>query len=466
MDVSAYVTTTSQHVEVTVGEHETLAGLKHKVAEQLGLESNRIEVLHMEDVSDEDEVAAYLPEGVQVRIKDEEFRAENLLQDHGIPLTIQGMKDCVDRDLTELLPVMKQAGLDVYAFPHHITIFAVRKKHLQAVKVLQEMGLNFSAHDDTYRYTPLHYAAQQGCPEIIDYLSPLNPGLVDLKSKEGFTPLHCAVTEDERSSVEALLRNKANVNIRNIRGMSPLHVAVSAARHDSSMVALLLRHGAFIHAKDSEGFSPMHCMTSIPEVIDLLVSKGANVNAISNNKSTPLHSYVVQYASSDVVARLLERGADINAQDEQGKTPVHHMLTYDIRFSSILKRKADVTVRDHSGRTPLHTVGSKIPEFLKYMNTDTEAMLNLRDREGKTPLHYQTDRDTIKALVELGADVNAVDINNQTPMFCKNASLRKLYISLGASPTHKDVYNFTPDRKVSPAERQRRDAFRNTQAPV
>ena len=57
--------------------------------------------------------------------------------------------------------------------------------------------------------------------------------------------------------------------------------------------------------------------------IELLVSKGANINAKGYDGRTPLHVAVVG-SNDDTVAFLLSLGANVNAKNDQGWTPLHY----------------------------------------------------------------------------------------------------------------------------------------------
>lgn len=60
------------------------------------------------------------------------------------------------------------------------------------------------------------------------------------------------------------------------------------------------------------------------EVVELLVTKRANVKARDMDGRTPLHGAIVRGARACDVARLLlSAGADPNAPDNFGYTPVH-----------------------------------------------------------------------------------------------------------------------------------------------
>ena len=68
------------------------------------------------------------------------------------------------------------------------------------------------------------------------------------------------------------------------------------------------------------GATPLHNASNSKEIAELLISKGANVNAECDRGRTPLHE-AAYIGSLSVVKLLIEKGADVNALDNQGRTP-------------------------------------------------------------------------------------------------------------------------------------------------
>ena len=56
------------------------------------------------------------------------------------------------------------------------------------------------------------------------------------------------------SVIESLLENGANVNTRNVKGDTPLHIAI--LRRDTELVELLLKHGARVDIQNNQGKTP------------------------------------------------------------------------------------------------------------------------------------------------------------------------------------------------------------------
>lgn len=90
-------------------------------------------------------------------------------------------------------------------------------------------------------------------------------------------------------------------------------------------------------AVDDEGYSPLHraCYNNFVDIAKLLISYGANVNALTEFQWTPLHS-AVKWKSNDCAALLLQHGADVNAESQGCQTPLHIAATVsDCRESAM-----------------------------------------------------------------------------------------------------------------------------------
>ncbi len=70
----------------------------------------------------------------------------------------------------------------------------------------------------------------------------------------------------------------------------------------------------------------MHCaaLNGHKEIVELLLEKGANVNAVGQGGSTVLHHAVsAKNCQVEIVKTLIEKGGDVNVADEGGYTPLH-----------------------------------------------------------------------------------------------------------------------------------------------
>jgi ankyrin repeat protein len=89
-----------------------------------------------------------------------------------------------------------------------------------------------------------------------------------------------------------------------------------------SQVKTLLKYGANITCYDPEfGGSPLHwaCAEGHTKVAELLMDRGANINALNKEGRTPL-IIAAAFGKRDAVALLLKRKADRGVKDKDNKT--------------------------------------------------------------------------------------------------------------------------------------------------
>ena len=176
-----------------------------------------------------------------------------------------------------------------------------------------------------------------------------------------------------------------------------LHAAARRGHRD--VVNDLLESGASVAAKDMSGDTPLHdaAVHGTSQMVQLLLLKGAEKDALNNHEQTPLYLAV----SCDKVAvalALLAAGADITLRYPAHKETILHVAGasghhhVDI-MRAVIESGADVNAVDTKKRTPLHRA-------TRYNNragaidvlVEAGADIEARDRDGCTPLHYATDQ--------------------------------------------------------------------------
>lgn len=124
-----------------------------------------------------------------------------------------------------------------------------------------------------------------------------------------------AVASQNRSFIRYLLKNECGVSDES------LLYAVELGLTDITF--LLLENGGDIKAQDTEGKSVLHFWAELKkenyEMFDLLVGRGANLEALDEERETPLF-YVLDNIPK--LKKLLFAGANPNCVDSEGVTPL------------------------------------------------------------------------------------------------------------------------------------------------
>ena len=135
------------------------------------------------------------------------------------------------------------------------------------------------------------------------------------RSPEGQTALHLALRDQSPRVAAALIAERSlDVNVLNASAESPLMMA--ALRGDLAWSERLMARGAKVH---KEGWSPLHYAATGPEprIVKLLLDRGAPINALSPNRSTPL-MMAARYGAEASVDLLLAAGADKQLRNDLG----------------------------------------------------------------------------------------------------------------------------------------------------
>ena len=221
-----------------------------------------------------------------------------------------------------------------------------------------------------------------------------NPLTSENGMPDGMTVLDCWSWpgEEVRELLIAKATNVADVNARYYENKTLLHYAAVLSRKD--ITELLIARGADINAKDNGGNTPLHNVRS-KEVAQLLIAKGADVNATNYQGNIALHYVAGNYTCSQELAQLLiTKGADVNATNNEGDTPLH-LAAGAYRGSTemvamLIAKGADINATNNNGTTPLHRAAGVGSKEVVAMLIAQGADVNAKNSDGTTPLDLAT----------------------------------------------------------------------------
>ncbi|MDR2642496.1 MAG: ankyrin repeat domain-containing protein [Planctomycetaceae bacterium] len=368
------------------------------------------------------------------------------------------------------------------------------QKFFDIVKYLVERGADVNLTDKAESALPIHLAAMMGSEKIVRYLAAKQKAKLNVKTSNGSTLLHCALKGLANIDlVKFLIQNDCSVNDKDINGKTPFHYAVMNTQISLDIVKYLCEEAhAEINVRDNLNNTPLISAVQFVkklEIIKYLIERGADVNAVNNNRGNAIHYLFMLFApldnyytynltkgrivhklmdvksTCDLISILVDKGVNINCKDKHGKTPLHYATlqnsTVDTEIISFfIKKGADIYAKDNNGKTALFIFllcGSgtyDVSGVLKIFD------INSNKEKYKTLLHEfiiaanninmgDAVVTRVQAIVKAGAPINAKDKFGSTPLHVavgRNMGLQvvKCLIENGADVNAKDNNNATP----------------------
>ena len=215
------------------------------------------------------------------------------------------------------------------------------------VKLLVKIARNsrFRGWNKEFKARLLFYAVENEWEEIVEDCAD-NRFDLNIKNKQGETPLLIATSKGNITMVDYLLKAGANPNISDYRTkLSPLMIASREGNED--LVMLLIRYNAEVNAISRLGCSPLSLAVgkNYHNIVQILMNAGANVHLVNQNGHTPLS--MALYCHHVLDKKPQEKAkSDITVRMLNGHTPLsmalycHHVLDKKPQEEA----KSDITV--------------------------------------------------------------------------------------------------------------------------
>jgi ankyrin repeat protein len=259
---------------------------------------------------------------------------------------------------------------------------------------------------------------------LVEYLIDNNVD-IEIRNSIDQTPLHIATQYDLDITI-LLLDNGANLSAVDANGMSPLMTATEdhyeamyngatdkSFRNMYDMIQFLLGIGADIHHRDGCNQTVLHHAIGEPDVVQLLLDRGADISATDKGGATAL-IWASQTGRDDDIKILLNGGADVSVKDNRGSTALlwaSKINRKDI-VELLLDAGSDITAEDNHGNTVLLQACSNNCSKLVKLLLDQGSNIHHANQSGNTALHRASKYgylEVVKLLLEYGADPTAVN---------------------------------------------------------
>ena len=394
---------------------------------------------------------------------------ENLLKAVEFLLTHGADVNAQDYTLTSALHLAEEYGM----------------QHVATILLRHKVDVNCQ---DIHGKTPLHWILQNKIYDddgdnAFDHLRLLlkHGAEVNRQDDHNETPFLLAIKLDQFKAARILLEHGADPIMENNNGEGkyPLHLLLESWIHDEDellhLVLLLLKNGADVNMRDKDNQTPLHLAIRRNRIrlVGVLLEHGADANAENNLVMTALHvlsksGIGLEGDILDYVLLLLKYGAEVDKRDKCNRTLLHLAIRRN-QFALagvLLEHGADPIAENDEGQTPLHILSESVINDKDdvYHVLDHALLLlkhgaevNRQDKDKETPLHLAIRWDWLELagiLLEYGADANAENDQGKTPLHILSQSESQhesnvldqalLLLRHGAEVDKRDNANQTP----------------------
>jgi ankyrin repeat protein len=317
--------------------------------------------------------------------------------------------------------------------------------HQLISKLLDDNPSALEVADSSARVKLIYLAAQYSLNELVETLSQ--------SSNDKDLALSLAAGEGSLRAIKTLCQCDANIDVADILGLTPLHMA--AANGHADAIVTLLELGAS-QVADSDGNLPLHLAaqnghtaaalalcndSSILSEHNLAGNNPFDLALIGNHQATvealnsqTLKSFLSEFADSGQSANHLDRSGihnaiasfinsyNANIANEQSQLTLLHIAAnygFDDLVEQLINKGAEPNATTISGFTPMHMAAYHGNESTVSLLAHKGAFANSLNKDGNSPLHLaaaQGQKATALTLLKNGADLAGYNVNGNTAL--------------------------------------------------
>ena len=273
----------------------------------------------------------------------------------------------------------------------------------KAVELVLNDGLDINTPELSNR-TPLLWASLSSSGESIETLIDLGANVNAQRTDDKEAPLTLSSGWNKFMAVYLLLDHGADANIASADGNSPLHTAVSKGFFD--ITKLLVEKGSYVNLQNKEGRTPLFLSVKNKheQLIKLLIENEADVRigykensterfylVRGKNRGRAAWHYIAgeQVNEPEIIDLLVQSGANVNAQDAEGFTPLHMAAIHgNLKIvKKLVDLDADVNIvaTDGKNATELAHLNEEL-EIKEYLESKMASLPRTKEKEEDSEL--------------------------------------------------------------------------------
>jgi ankyrin repeat protein len=321
-------------------------------------------------------------------------------------------------DSKKLVQLLIDKGVDVNVKASGMTPIgeAIGNENKEIIELLIDSGVNVNAKDDRGN-TILHQAAYRGSQKIVEFLiakgadiniggnyllafavSSSNKELVELLVDRGLNiqtktdgdriliswAIEGRKHEKNLAMVEFLIAKGVDIQNKNNEGETLLHEA--AWSNNTKLLQFLLDRGLAVNTEDNNGETVIYEL--FKHYVELYRSLDRTIIFFDSDGEIISSSPIDTDSFIESIELLIDRGADINARTKDGYTALHYVAMNGYSDMKILVelsivKGADVNAKTNDGKTPLDIIESVFggnPEIIEILKQNGAVSSDRTDK--------------------------------------------------------------------------------------
>ena len=191
-------------------------------------------------------------------------------------------------------------------------MIAAQKDHPEVIKALINSGADVNAREEN-GWTALMIAVQEDHPEVIKAL--IDGGAdINARKENGWTALMIAAQKDHPKVIKALIDGGADVNLKNNDGATAQMIAANKGYF--SLEKMLAESNSITE----EDFKKLCHNCNATAVLESLKKKNISSCFVFENGETLLRTAIRVVSTPEIIQVLLDFGFDVNAHIDNGGT--------------------------------------------------------------------------------------------------------------------------------------------------
>jgi ankyrin repeat protein len=310
-----------------------------------------------------------------------------------------------------------------------------------ALQIIDQPGFDADAGDGL----PLRVSIELGFLDVASQLlvTGANPNTAAGKSK---CPIVLALENEYFDLADLMLSKGAEISIRDQNGWTPLIWAAIKGRE--KVVEFLIDKGADVHVCNNDGWNAITgaFFKNHASIVKILTANGAKFGE-KYREAALLSAY--EHGSTEVVKSLISDGVSVNIATAEGQPLLILAIARGdlVMLDLLLVADADVNIRDTNGNPALASAiaNAQYPAAMRLIEHGSSvnvkgpkwAGIHLAALFGRT--------DLCRALLEAGASVDQLGDSSRTALMLaskeQHVETVRLLLELGADPNRKNEKN-------------------------